>query len=108
MPGLKFKKGDLVAVTAGKDLGTQGRILEVLPKKNKVIIEGVNRVTRHEKITMDRRGGQTGGIVHKEAAINISNIALVCPNDGPARAGFRIEEATGAKVRICKKCGGEI
>ena len=108
MPGLKFKKGDTVAVIAGKDLGTQGRILEVLPKKNKVIIEGVNRVTRHEKIAMDRRGAQTGGIAHKEAPISISNVALVCPNDGPARAGYRIEEATGAKVRICKKCGGEI
>ena len=108
MPGLKFKKGDMVAVIAGKDLGTQGRILDVLPKKNKVIIEGVNRVTRHEKITMDRRGAQTGGIAHKEAPIAISNIALVCPNDGPARAGYRIEEATGAKVRICKKCGGEV
>ncbi len=108
MPGLKFKKGDTVAVIAGKDLGTQGRILEVIPKKNKVIIEGVNRVTRHEKIAMDRRGAQTGGIAHKEAPINISNIALVCPNDGPARAGYRIEEATGAKVRICKKCGSEL
>ena len=107
MPGLKFKKGDTVAVTAGKDLGTQGRILAVLPKKNKLIVEGVNRVTRHEKIAMDRRGGQTGGIQHKEAPINASNVALVCPNDGPARVGYRIDES-GAKVRICKKCGGEV
>ena len=108
MPGLKFKKGDTVAVIAGKDLGTQGRILEVLPKKNKVIVEGVNRVTRHEKVSMDRRGQQQGGIAHKEAAINISNVALVCGNDGPTRVGYRVDEATGAKVRICKKCGGEV
>ena len=108
MPGLKFKKGDTVAVIAGKDLGTQGRILEVIPKKNKLIIEGVNRVTRHEKISMDRRGQQQGGISHKEAAVDASNVALVCPNDGPTRAGYRVEEATGAKVRVCKKCGGEL
>src|SRR3712207_3135542 len=106
--GVKFKKGDTVAVISGKDLGTQGRILEVLPKKGKVIVEGVNRVTRHEKVTMDRRGQQTGGIAHKEAAIDISNVALVCGNDGPTRVGFRVEEGTGAKVRVCKKCGGEV
>ena len=105
---LKVKKGDTVAVIAGKDLGVQGRILEVLPKKNKVIVEGVNRVTRHEKITMNRRGTQTGGIQHKEAPINASNVALICNNDGPTRAGYRLDEATGAKVRICKKCGGEL
>ena len=108
MPGLKFKKGDTVAIIAGKDLGTQGRILGVLPKKKKVIVEGVNRVTRHEKIKMDRRGTQQGGIEHKEAAISISNVALVCPTDGPTRAGYRIEEGTDAKVRICRKCGAEL
>ena len=108
MPGLKFKKGDTVAVIAGKDLGTQGRILEVLPKKNKVIVEGVNRVTRHEKITMDRRGAQTGGIAHKEAPISASNVALICGNDGPTRVGFKVDDATGTKVRVCKKCGGDV
>ena len=106
--GLKFKKGDTVAVIAGKDLGNQGRILEVLPKKNKVIVEGVNRVTRHEKVTMDRRGAQTGGIAHKEAPIDASNVALICGNDGPTRVGFRVDETTGAKVRVCKKCGGDV
>jgi len=105
---LKFKKGDTVSVIAGKDIGTTGRILEVLPKKNKVIVEGVNRVTRHEKISMDRRGSQQGGIQHKEGAISISNVALVCNTDGPTRAGYRIEEGTGAKVRVCKKCGAEL
>ena len=106
--GVKIRKGDRVAVVAGKDLGAEGRVLEVLPARRKVIIEGVNRVTRHEKIRMNRRGGQEGGISHKEAPIDISNVALVCPTDGPARAGFRLEEATGAKVRVCKKCGTEL
>jgi large subunit ribosomal protein L24 len=105
---LKIKKGDQVAVIAGKDLGAQGRVLEVLPRKRRVIIEGVNRATRHEKIRMNRKGGQEGGIAHKEAAIDISNVALVCPTDGPTRAGYRIEEGSGAKVRICRKCGTEL
>ena len=108
MPGLKFKKGDVVAIIAGKDLGSEGRILEVLPKKNKVIVEGVNRVTRHEKVKMDRRGTRQGGIEHKEAALSISNVALICSTDGPTRSGYRVEEATGAKVRVCKKCGSEL
>jgi large subunit ribosomal protein L24 len=108
MPGLKFKKGDQVAIIAGKDLGAEGRILEVIPKKKRVIVEGVNRVTRHEKIRMSRRGAQEGGIEHKEAAIDVSNVALVCPTDGPTRSGYRIEGGTGAKVRVCKKCGTEI
>jgi large subunit ribosomal protein L24 len=107
---LKVRKGDTVQVIAGKDAaaGVKGRVLEVLPKKGKVIVEGVNRVTRHEKIRMSRRGAQEGGISHKEAAVDISNVALVCPTDGPTRVGFRIEEGTGAKVRVCKKCGAEL
>ena len=103
----KIKKGDTVAVIAGKDLGAQGRVLEVIPKKNKVIVEAVNRVTRHEKVRMNRRGTQEGGIAHKESAVNISNVALVCPNDGPTRVGYRIETG-GAKIRICRKCGTEL
>ncbi|MDQ4143176.1 MAG: 50S ribosomal protein L24 [Actinomycetota bacterium] len=105
---LKIKKGDTVAVIAGKDLGAQGRVLEVLPGRGKVIVEGVNRVTRHEKVRMNRRGGQEGGIAHKEGAVDISNVALVCPTDGPVRAGYRIEEGTGEKTRVCKKCGSEL
>ena len=105
--GLKIKKGDQVAVIAGKDLGAQGRVLEVLPARGKVIVEGVNRVTRHEKVRMNRKGGQEGGIAHKEGAVDVSNVALVCPTDGPTRAGYRVEEG-GTKVRICRKCGTEL
>jgi large subunit ribosomal protein L24 len=108
MPGLHIKKGDTVAVIAGKDAGAQGRVLEVIPKKRRVIVEAVNRATRHEKIRMDRRGTRQGGIEHKESAVDISNVALVCPTDGPTRVGFRIEEGTGAKVRVCTKCGVEL
>lgn len=108
MKPLKIRKDDRVQVIAGKDLGAEGRVLEVLPSKGRVIVEGVNRITRHEKVRMNRRGGQEGGIAHKEAAIDISNVALLCPTDGPTRVGFRFEEGTGAKVRICRKCGTEL
>jgi large subunit ribosomal protein L24 len=104
---VKLRKGDQVAVISGKDVGAQGRVLRVLPKKRKVFIEGVNRVTRHEKVRMNRRGGQEGGIAHKEAPVDASNVALVCPTDGPTRVGYRVE-SSGAKVRVCKKCGTEL
>ena len=107
MPGLNIKKGDTVRIIGGKDRGADGRVLQVIPKKRRVIVEAVNRVTRHEKIRMSRRGGQEGGIEHKEAAIDISNVALNCPTDGAARIGFRMEEG-GGKVRICTKCGTEL
>lgn len=107
--GANIKKGDTVAVISGKDLGVEGRVLEVLPKKRRVIVEGVNRVTRHEKIRPAQgRGGQQGGIMHKEAAVDLSNVALVCPTDGPTRVGYRVDEASGAKTRVCKKCGTEL
>jgi large subunit ribosomal protein L24 len=105
--GVKVRKGDQVAVIAGKDIGVEGRVLEVLPSRRKVIVEGVNRITRHEKIRMNRRGGQEGGISHKEAPVDLSNVALICPTDGPTRAGYRIDEGD-IKVRVCKKCGTEL
>ncbi|MFN2490664.1 MAG: 50S ribosomal protein L24 [Actinomycetota bacterium] len=103
----RVRKGDEVAVIAGKDLGVRGRVLEVDPRKGRVLVEGVNRVTRHEKIRMNRRGGQEGGIAHKEAHVDISNVALVCPTDGPTRVGARVD-ASGAKARVCVKCGTEL
>jgi large subunit ribosomal protein L24 len=103
----RIRKGDEVAVIAGKDIGARGRVLSIDPRKGRVIVEGVNRVTRHEKVRMNRRGGQEGGIAHKEAPVDVSNVALVCPTDGPTRAGARIEQG-GAKVRVCVKCGTEL
>lgn len=102
----KIRKGDQVVVVSGSEKGKRGTVLRVID--GKVLVEGVNRVTRHEKITLSRRGAQEGGISHKEAAIDLSNVALVCPTDGPTRVGFRIDENTNAKERICKKCGTEL
>ncbi|HVL64343.1 MAG TPA: 50S ribosomal protein L24 [Actinomycetota bacterium] len=106
----RIKKGDEVIVIAGKDVGVRGRVLEVLPKANKVIVEGVNRVTRHEKLRMAQgRGGQEGGIMHKEAPVHISNVAIVDPSEGKGtRIGYRVESGTGAKVRISKRTGTEL
>ncbi len=81
MPKIKIRKGDEVVIIAGKDKGAKGRVLDVLPRKSKVIVEAINRVTRHEKLRMSRRGGQEGGIQHKEAAIDLSNVALIDPDD---------------------------
>src|SRR5918996_6458916 len=104
---LKIRKGDTVQVIAGKDIGARGRVLEVMPAKNRVIVEGVGQVTRHEKIRMNRRGAQEGGITHKESSVDISNVALVCPTDGATRVGYRIDDS-GAKTRVCRKCGTEL
>jgi large subunit ribosomal protein L24 len=103
----KIKKGDRVAIIAGKDVGAEGRVLEVIPRKGRVIVEGVGRVTRHEKIRMNRRGSQEGGIAHKEAAIDLSNVALMCPNDGATRIAIKTD-ADGNRSRVCKKCGTEL
>lgn len=104
--GVKIKKGDQVAIIAGKDLGAEGRVLEVMPRRGKVVVEGIARATKHEKIRMNRRGAQEGGIEHREMPISISNVALICPTDGPTRAGFKIDG--GSKVRVCTKCGTEL
>ncbi|MGH2698759.1 MAG: 50S ribosomal protein L24 [Actinomycetota bacterium] len=104
----KIRKGDEVIVIAGKDKGAKGRVLQVFPRQNKVIVEAVNRVTRHEKLRMSRRGGQEGGIQHKEAAVHLSNVALIDPDDKkPVRVGFRIDK-DGIKSRVTKRSGSEL
>lgn len=108
MPKSKIRKGDEVIIIAGKDKGAKGRVLDVLPRKNKVIVEAINRVTRHEKLRMSRRGGQEGGIQHKEAAIDLSNVALIDPDDKkPVRVGVRLNE-DGTKNRVAKRSGSDL
>ncbi|MGH2771810.1 MAG: 50S ribosomal protein L24 [Actinomycetota bacterium] len=103
-----IRRNDRVQVLAGKDAGRQGRVVRIFPDKNKVLVEGINRVKRHEKIRPARgRSGQSGGIIIKELPVDLSNVALVCKTDGPTRIGFRTE-ADGTKVRVCKKCEAEL
>ncbi len=104
-PKLKIRKGDLVQVIAGDSKGKQGKILEVILKDNRAIVEGANMVSRHTK---PNAATPNGGIIKKEAAIHISNLMVVDAKTGkPTRVG-RQENAEGKLVRIAKKSGEEI
>jgi large subunit ribosomal protein L24 len=105
MPGLFVKKGDKVVVIAGKDKGKRGKILRSLPKKSRVIVEGLNIVKKHSRPTQKN---PQGGVLTKEAPINVSNVQLVCPGCGqPTRTGKR-EISEGVLVRVCKRCKEDI
>ena len=104
MSGLKIKKGDRVRVLQGKDRGKEGTVMRAIPSKGKVIVEGVNIAKKHQKPT---RVTMQGGIIDKDMPLDVSNVALVCPKDGATRVGYKISES-GAKSRICRKCGQEL
>ncbi len=104
-PKLKIRKGDLVQVIAGDSKGKQGKVLEVLLKENRVVVEGANMVSRHTK---PNAANPNGGIIKKEAPIHVSNLMVVDPKTGkPTRVG-RQKNAEGKLVRIAKKSGEEI
>ena len=105
---MKVKKGDMVVVISGKDKGARGRVLTAMPKLNKVIVEGVNRVKKHTRIRTTQRGAKTGGIVTQEAAIHVSNVMVVDSDGKPTRVGYRVDEETGKKVRVSKRNGKDI
>jgi len=98
----KIKKGDKVVVLAGRDKGRQGEVLKVLPSENRVIVQGVAVAKRHTKASARQ---PEGGIVSKEAAVDLSNVAHIDPQDGkPTRVGFKFLE-DGRKVRFAKRSG---
>lgn len=102
MSKMNIKKDDLVEVISGKDKGKQGKVLRAFPSKNKVIVEGVAII---KKAVRPTQTNQQGGIVSKEAAIDVSNVALVDPKSGkPTRVGYRFAEK-GNKVRFAKRSG---
>ncbi len=104
----RVRKGDRVHVLSGKDAGKDGRVIAVFPREGRVLVEGVSRVKRHEKVRPARgRGSQEGGIVTKELPIDLSNVTLICPACGPTRVGSRVDD-DGSKIRICRSCGAEI
>ena len=108
MAGLNVRKGDKVRVISGKDRGFEGRVIMALPKTDKVLVEGANRIKKHTKITSTQRGAQSGGIVTQEAPIHVSNVQVVCPTcNKPSRVGHRRDEA-GRSLRVCKRCGADI
>jgi len=101
---MKIKKGDTVQITAGKDRGSRGEVLLVLPALEKIVVKGVNILKRHIRAKKD---GKKGERIEKEAPVHVSNVMLVCPHTGtPTRVGWKIEG--GEKVRISKKANKAI
>lgn len=110
---MHVRSKDQVVVISGKDKGKKGKVLTAFPKTGKIVVEGVAMATKHQKA---RSQGQPGGIIHKEAAIDASNVMLVCPKCGAAtRVAHKVtlvEKENGQKarkmIRVCKKCAAEI
>jgi large subunit ribosomal protein L24 len=101
---MKIKKGDEVVVIAGKDKGAKGKVIQAYPKESRVLVEGVNRIKKHTRITQGQRGAQNGGIITQEAPIHVSNVMLVV--DGKAvRVGYKIGE-DGKKIRVARGKAG--
>ena len=100
----KIRKGDKVVVLAGRDKGRTGEVIEVRPSEGRALVRGVNMVKRHQK----QSAQQEGGIVSKEAPVDLSNIAFADPKDGkPTRIGFKVQQ-DGTRVRVAKRSGTEI
>lgn len=100
------RKNDNVIVVAGKDRGKRGRVLKVLPGRNRVVIEGVNFIKRHTR--PNPRANVKGGIVEREASLHASNVQIVCPECGAATRIGRQVLGDGRIVRVCRKCGGAV
>ena len=98
---MKVHKGDTVLVIAGKDKGAKGKVLKAYPTRNRVLVQGVNRIKKHTAVSTTQSGASSGGIVIQEAPIHVSNVAIFNPETSKAdRVGFKVED--GKKVRIFK------
>jgi large subunit ribosomal protein L24 len=104
---MKVKKGDTVIVIAGKDKGAKGRVIAAYPKRQRVLVEGVNRIKKHTRISTGPRGAKTGGIVTQEAAIHVSNVMVVDSDGKRTRIGYRKDE-DGRSVRMSRRSGKDI
>ena len=105
---MKIHKGDTVLVISGKDKGAKGKVIQAYPTRNKVLVEGVNRIKKHTPISTNQRGSRSGGIVTQEAPIHVSNVMVVDSDGKPARVGYRVDEETGKRVRISKRNGKDV
>jgi large subunit ribosomal protein L24 len=105
---MKVHKGDTVLVISGKDKGAKGKVLHAYPERNKVLVEGVNRIKKHTAVSRNERGAQSGGIVTQEAAIHVSNVMVIDSDGNPTRIGYRVDEESGKNVRVSKKNGKDI
>jgi large subunit ribosomal protein L24 len=104
---MKVKKGDTVEVITGRDKGARGVVIAAYPRQDKILVEGVNRVKKHNKIQSSRRGSQTGGIETQEAAIHASNVMVVDSDGNRTRVGYRADEG-GNNVRVARSNGKEL
>jgi large subunit ribosomal protein L24 len=104
MPGVSIRKDDEVQVVSGKDRGRRGRVVRVLPREGRIMVEGVARAKKHSRPSKRR---QQGGIIDVELFVDISNVQVVCRSCGqPTRVGYRIDGDD--KVRVCRKCEAEL
>lgn len=102
----RIKKDDTVKVIAGKDRGKEGRVVRVIPERERVMVEGINIATKHRRVQTTRAGGQEGGIVHEEVPVHVSNVMPICPSCGaPTRIGSKVID--DRKHRYCRKCDAE-
>ena len=120
MAALGVRKGDTVQVITGKDKGAKGKVIKVYPETGRILVEGVNRIKKHVKVTQTTRGAKAGGIVTQEAPIHISNVMVVDPEDGrPTRIGYRKEKVEKRRpdgstyeaersVRVSRRTGKDI
>jgi large subunit ribosomal protein L24 len=104
---MKVKKGDTVQVIAGKDKGAKGKVIQAYPERDRVLVEGVNRIKKHTRISQNQRGAQSGGIVTQEAAIHVSNVMVVGSDGKPTRVGKKVTDE-GKRVRVSRRSGKEI
>lgn len=105
--GLKVRKGDTVLVIAGKDKGARGKVIQSYPETDRVLVEGVNRIKKHTKVSTTQRGAKTGGIVTQEAPIHVSNVQVVDADNKPTRVGKRQDE-NGRRVRFSRRTGKDL
>jgi len=103
---MKIRKGDTVIVISGPDKGAKGKVIEAYPKRDKVLVEGVNRIKKHVANSAPERGAESGGIVTQEAPIHVSNVMVIDSDGNPTRIGYRFED--GKKVRFAKTTGEAI
>jgi large subunit ribosomal protein L24 len=104
---MKVKKGDTVVVIGGKDKGAKGKVIQAYPERNRVLVEGVNRIKKHTRVTQTQRGAQSGGIVTQEASIHVSNVMVVDSDGKPTRIGYRTND-DGKRVRVSRRNGKDI
>jgi len=105
---MKVHKGDTVLVIAGKDKGAKGKVLQSYPERQRVLVEGVNRIKKHTANSANERGASSGGIVTQEAPIHVSNVMVVDSDGKPTRIAYREDAESGKRVRISKRNGKDI